>query len=586
MKKKIRIILRIVALFVAAEIVSSGVVFGQTFNSIKPETKNTIDSIFNAKIEAKKTVGVSIAIVDNEKVVYSNGYGYSNKEEEIKASDQSIYRVGSITKSFTALSLLKLQEEQKLSLDDPIQKYIPELTIKSDFDTDNNIYIKDILTHTSGLPNDILNGMFTEELPKNEWIIDALNKQKMASPRNYFTSYSNVGYMLLGELIERESGMNYSEYINKEIFQSLGMKNSTVNKNIPVSYLKNEQIQESSVIPSIGGINSNVLDMSKFMMMMINKGKSSSGKLMHKTSINEMEKERFTKTKLLDDWEGTAYALTVQEVTVNNKKNSTKEVKMYGHGGDTPSFHADYKYIPELKVGVVVMSNTDAGYVSARSVLLDYLNTEKELKAKLSVVNRAQFQEAKTEIPSPKEILGTYTIGTYKVDVDSIDRFHLKIGSFTADFEKQNDSLFYFIPQLNQKYRFVKVGNEILVKSVSVHTGREGYVGNKFDNKQITDSWKNRLGKYEAINAISCGEAKTFNFSTAKLELKETDGVLQAFLQSKTNDSLPQPFFKIVDDSTAQEAGIGRNTGTYLMVLDNGNLYYNGFEFKRIKSAL
>ncbi|NME72765.1 serine hydrolase domain-containing protein [Flammeovirga aprica] len=114
----------------------SQVGFSQTFNSIKTETKSVIDSIFNAKIEKKKAVGMSIAIVDNGKIVYSNGYGFSNREKGIKANDQSSYRIGSITKSFTALSLLKLQEEQKLSIADPIQKYIPELTITSDFDTD------------------------------------------------------------------------------------------------------------------------------------------------------------------------------------------------------------------------------------------------------------------------------------------------------------------------------------------------------------------------------------------------------------------------------------------------------------------
>ncbi|KXX67543.1 serine hydrolase [Flammeovirga sp. SJP92] len=565
---------------------ASQVGFSQTFNSIKTETKSVIDSVFNAKIEKKKAVGMSIAIVDNGKIVYSNGYGFSNREKEIKANDQSIYRIGSVTKSFTALSLLKLQEKNKLSVEAPLQKYIPELTIQNDFEQDQNIYIKDILTHTSGLPNDIINGMFAKDLPSNEWIIEALNKQRMASPRNYITSYSNVGYILLGELIERESGVSYEEYINEEIFAPLGMINSSINRQIPVGYLNNEQIQEANVISSIGGINSNVLDMSQFMMMLINKGKYPSGKIAKKSTIHEMEEDRSSKIKLVGDWEGDAYGLAVQEVHFDDKDQSKKEMKMYGHGGDTPTFHADYKYIPELKVGVVVLSNTDRGYVSARSLLLEYLNSEKELNAKLSVVRRDLRQAGVSEIPTESELLGKYSVGTYMVEVDSVERFHLTIGNFTADFEKVNDSLEYVIPQLNQKYRFVKVDNEILVKSVSVYTGREEYVGKKIDDIKMTNSWKSRLGKYEAINAFSSGDAKTFNFSTAKLELKETDGTLQAILQSQTNDALPQPFFVIKGDNSAQEVGIGRNTGTYLMVLENGNLYYNGFEFKRNKSAL
>ncbi|MBD0405444.1 serine hydrolase [Flammeovirga sp. EKP202] len=570
--------------------------FSQTFNTVKKETKSVIDSIFNTKIEKKKAVGMSIAIVDNGKIVYSNGYGYSNREKEIKASDQSIYRIGSITKSFTALSLLKLQEDQKLSLEDPIQKYIPELTITSDFDSDNSIYIKDILTHSSGLPNDILNGMFSTTLPSNKWIIDALNKQKMASPRNYFNSYSNAGYSLLGELIDRESGVTYEEYIHKEIFRPLGMKNTNINTSIPVGYADDKQVQEVGVISCIGGINSSVLDMSQFIMMMIDEGKFASEKIVSESTVNTMQEERSSKMTLMDDWAGDAYGLMVQEVTIDSRDESKKEVKMYGHRGDTPIFHADYKYIPELKVGVVVLSNTDKGYVNARTLLFDYLKHEKDQKLKLSTAKRHLKQKRLATIPKEEEIIGSYGFGPYKVDVDCIEKFKLKIGKFDVVFEKRNDSLEYTmkvkafnmitLQKTKDIYKFVKVEEEILLKKVSGYSQREFFVGKKIDYKEITNSWKKRLGKYEAINAFPCADASTFNFSSATLELKEQKGILKVKLTPLSKDGMPAHVLNIVDDYSAIETGIGRNTGTYLMVLENGNLYYNGFEFKSTKSAL
>ncbi|KXX67542.1 hypothetical protein AVL50_26120 [Flammeovirga sp. SJP92] len=574
----------------------SQVGFSQTFNSIKTETKSVIDSIFNAKIEKKKAVGMSIAIVDNGKIVYSNGYGFSNREKGIKANDQSNYRIGSITKSFTALSLLKLQEEQKLSIADPIQKYIPELTITSDFDTDNSIYIQDILTHTSGLPNDIFNGTLAKDLPTNEWIIQALNKQKMASPRNYLSSYSNAGYSLFGELIERESGLTYEEYISKEIFNPLGMKNTNINTDIPVGYADNKQVQESGIISCIGGINSNVLDMSQFIMMMINEGKHASGKIVSESTINAMQKERSSKMTLVDDWTGDAYGLKVQEVNVETENNSPQKMKIYGHGGDTPIFHADYKYIPALKVGVVVLSNTDKGYVNARSLLFKYLKYDKDQKLKLLTTKRFLKQKELAVLPQEEEISGSYGFGPYKLDVDCTEKFKLKIGRFDVVFEKKNDSLeytmkvkvfnFITLQKAEDIYKFVKVEDEILLKMVSGYSQRESYVGKKTIYKEISNSWKNRLGTYEAINAISCEGAKTFNFSSATLELKERKGVLKVKLIPLSKDGLPEHVLNIVDDRSAIETGIGRNTGTSLMVLENGNLYCSGFEFKRIKPSI
>ena len=180
-------------------------------NILSETVKNSIDSTYTSLIKKNKVIGTSIAIVDNGEIVFANGYGFSDLKNEIKADANTIYGIGSITKSFTALSIMQLQEEKKLKVTNSIKDYLHELAIENPFNDGNQIYINDILSHTSGLPSDVSNGFFVDNPPSISWLIKELNKQRMISPRQYKFAYSNAGYGLLGELITRVHGITYAD---------------------------------------------------------------------------------------------------------------------------------------------------------------------------------------------------------------------------------------------------------------------------------------------------------------------------------------------------------------------------------------
>ena len=270
------------------------VVFSQSQYKVTARVKKTIDSTYNALLIKHKVVGASIAIVDNGEIVYATGYGFADKEKQIKATENTIYRIGSCTKAFTALSVMQLQEKNVLNLNHSIKKYLTDLKITSRFNDNNEIYIKDLLSHVSGLPCDIANGFFCDAPPNITWVINELNKQTTISPRLYMHAYSNVGYGLLGELIARTNNTSYSNYVKENIFKPLNMTSSYIDldeklaSNFSKGYLKSKELKEPMIRDQAAGlIHSNVLDMCNFIKMYLNNGSFNNTQIISSKGIME-----------------------------------------------------------------------------------------------------------------------------------------------------------------------------------------------------------------------------------------------------------------------------------------------------------
>jgi D-alanyl-D-alanine carboxypeptidase len=165
--------------------------------------------------------GLSVAVVRDGRVVLAKGYGYANLAERVPASATTIYRLASVTKEFTAAAILHLTERGRLSLDDPIGGYLP------DYPGDGRrITIGQLLSHTSGLSDASVLPLLEESggvgMDRNQ-LIDLVAAQPLDSEPGSEHSYSNVGYILLGLLIERVTGTSYADYVESEILRPLGL---------------------------------------------------------------------------------------------------------------------------------------------------------------------------------------------------------------------------------------------------------------------------------------------------------------------------------------------------------------------------
>lgn len=194
--------------------------FGQTQTNNSLNAK--LDGLYNTFF-TKEGVGCVTLISKNGKIIYEKSFGKADIESNASASPESVFRIGSMTKQFTALAILQLYEQGKLDLNDEIQKFIPEFPIQN-----KKITIENLLTHTSGIKN--LTEIEGLEIKQNPYtvkeLIDLFKHKPLDFPTGDKYNYTNSGYILLGLIIEKISGKKYAEYISSNIFKKIGMANS------------------------------------------------------------------------------------------------------------------------------------------------------------------------------------------------------------------------------------------------------------------------------------------------------------------------------------------------------------------------
>ena len=177
-------------------------------------------------MKKNKVIGLSIALVDDQEIIYARGFGYADQENNVFATKNTVYRAGSVSKLFTATAVMQLAQSGKVDIDAPYDTYVPEFSIQTRFSGAGAITPRNIMTHHSGLPSDYISGMFTLEPESLEQFLPRLKEEYTAFPPDLVFCYSNLGVGLLGPLIERVSKKGYVNYMNEEVLAPLGMINS------------------------------------------------------------------------------------------------------------------------------------------------------------------------------------------------------------------------------------------------------------------------------------------------------------------------------------------------------------------------
>ncbi|QGN23461.1 serine hydrolase [Elizabethkingia anophelis] len=234
---------KVIILFIAV----SSFVYGQK--------EKKLDSLFTSLYAAKEFNG-NVLVAEKGKVIYEKSFGLANEKTKQKLDKNTVFELASVSKQFTAMGIVQLEKEGKLSYNDPLTKYFPELSFYKPITIDN------LLHHTSGLPDYM--SLFDKNWDKkkfatNKDVVEMLAKYKpelLFVPSDKY-EYSNTGYALLGLIIEKVSKQSYGDYLNKKIFKPLGMANTRVYR----SRYKPEKISNYAlgyVVDSLG--NKKLLD--------------------------------------------------------------------------------------------------------------------------------------------------------------------------------------------------------------------------------------------------------------------------------------------------------------------------------------
>jgi D-alanyl-D-alanine carboxypeptidase len=309
------------------------------------------DAYLKAQMREHRIPGLALRVLRDGKPIKTAAYGLANIELNVPVTSKSVFEIGSDTKQFTAACILILQQEGKLSVDDPITKYLKDAP--SDW---GNIQIRHLLSHTSGLKSyTVLDGFnFNRHLNQKQFI-DLIAKQPREFVPGAKFNYCNTGYNLLGMIIENVSGENYWQFLRERIFQPFGM-NATTRRDPSIIVTNRvdgyehsrrrggELINRDYDITDIfaaGAIVSTVEDLSRWNNAL------DTDKLLSQESKRQM----WTPAKL-NDGKDTDYGFGWRIATVEGHKN-------IGHGGSTSGFSATIQRFPDDHLAVIILSNTD-----------------------------------------------------------------------------------------------------------------------------------------------------------------------------------------------------------------------------------
>jgi CubicO group peptidase (beta-lactamase class C family) len=313
-----------------------------------------LDNYITSEMKKTEIPGLALGIVNKEEAYLKGFGGFDTKNGPI--TPKTPFIIGSLSKSFTAMAIMQLAESGKIDLDKPVKNYIPWFSIM-DKEASSKITLRNLLNQTSGISTSagviIQNG---KENSSIEQLVRDLKTLKLTKSVGTTFQYSNINYIILGEVIQIVSGKSYEEYLKKNIFEPLEMKHTYTSQadaakdSMAVGNRLFFGFPVASNLPYItGGIPAGFIiscaeDMTHYLSSYINGGKYKNISVLSGKSIAEMFKPA-AKIK-----ESQYYGMGWKISTDNGKT-------IIRHDGDTANFHADMAILPDLKSGIVILSN-------------------------------------------------------------------------------------------------------------------------------------------------------------------------------------------------------------------------------------
>jgi CubicO group peptidase (beta-lactamase class C family) len=304
--------------------------------------------------------GVGVAIVTREKVLWVGGLGVADLETKQPVSADTMFRIGSVTKMFTALALIMLDEEHKLRLDGPVREFAPDAPYTNPHEQTHPVTIAQLLEHTAGL-QDLTKEEFEHSDPKpltlEEGLAFGAASRTVRWKPALHAVYSNAGYGLAGYVLQTVAKMRYEDFINERIFQPLGMVSSGffLDQQTKARLATGYAADATTPLPywhmlmrPFGGINSTPRDMASFVRLFLNDGFTEDQRLVYPQSIARMEVPRTS----LAARSGLLYGYGL-----GNNQKFRKGVLFNGHGGDADGYLSQLGYNRDTGMGYFITIN-------------------------------------------------------------------------------------------------------------------------------------------------------------------------------------------------------------------------------------
>lgn len=410
---------------------------------------NSIEPFIKQLMEDFEVTALSIGIVNNDSIIYSKGFGTRKINKNLSVDENTIFGIGSISKSFTALTLGILVDEGRINWDDKVKDYLPYFEMYDPYASEN-FTIRDLLTHRSGL-KEISGGTlwYHSDLSRK----DIIKKLKFLEPVSGFRekpAYQNVMYLVAGEIVSEVTGISWDDFLKKRIFDKLDMTNSTSissiresNKNLAFPHVWKENFKKTLVnqekgdnLAPAGFIYSSANDMSNYMKMLLNDGIFKQDTIISKSTLKEI-----FKPQIIYPIEGSPFGNEFTSYGFGWWVTPRNNDKLIEHNGGIDGMTAKLFMIKNLNIGVIILTNISKEPASflLKAKLLEQIFEDKSLDFYENVKRYrdrrvSQIPKIKTRIENSQlsvkldNLLGIYTDKMYgDISIKLINKNELEI---------------------------------------------------------------------------------------------------------------------------------------------------------------
>jgi CubicO group peptidase (beta-lactamase class C family)/acetolactate synthase regulatory subunit len=522
-------------------------------------TQVYISDLIQHSMAQSKVTGLSIALIDDQRVVWSQGFGYANLEHKALATPDTLYRVASISKLFTGTAAMQLAERGLLDIDQPVSKVLPDFAPLA-APAHGAITPRQLMTHHSGLPRDKIQGFQSAAPAPFSDVVSYLNSTPTAYPPGNIFAYSNLGVTLLGSVVQKLSGTPFAQHMQQSVLAPLGMTDSSFDSSPPPAAqmslgYKNGVVEKEWPLRDLpaAGLNSSAKDLAKFISMVFAGGRSGENQVLKPETVAEMMRPQNSAVPLdLNFQVGLGWMLsTLGKSTLQNAG------PVAHHAGGIGSFHSQMYLLPQHKLGVVVLANS-----ASAGEVVDHVATEAlslALEAKTGIQQPQPAQVAWADTPTPAATLqaavGDYAtaLGLVTVSREGKNLRAQALGQ-SLDLRPRQDGLlgldyalfglFHIdlgpLSEVGLSLRPV-AGRDLLIARIGTQEMR---AGERIQAPADLGAWRQRLGDYEITNLADNAKfverirlVEERGFLIAQVELTEAPGQTLQIVLMPSSDS-------------------------------------------------
>lgn len=428
-----------------------------TFSQTTDKRFTGLDTAFARVLKDWKTAGFAVAVVEKNKLVYSKGFGFRDFENKMPVTPSTLFAIGSCTKAFTSSLLGLLVKDGLLDLDKPVTNYLPELKFYNDA-MNNNITARDMMCHRTGLPRH--DGSWYSFPSTRDSLIQRIRYLEPTAGIREIYQYNNFMFLAQGVLAEKLYKSKWEQLVKSKIFDSLGMTQTNFSvKDMEKSSdaAKGYYVKKDSVITKLdyynidamgpaGSINSNVTELSNWVITWINGGKFNGKQVLPASYVTQAMSSQMVSGSGVPDKENPDIHLSTYGFGWG--MSSYRGHYRVQHGGNIDGFSANITFYPSDSIGIIVLVNQNASTVPGivRNMLSD--RALQLARTDWNGFNKRAADKAKAaEKEASKAVsAGKKNEGPASHPLKNYDGLYSHPGYGTIDISVERDSLFAKLP--------------------------------------------------------------------------------------------------------------------------------------------